>query len=101
MNQYIQVIPDEAVICRCERVSAGEIRRLIRAGYRDINEIKAITRAAMGACGSKTCNSLIHRLFRDEGITTSEITDQTRRPVFVETALKVFAGVKDGAEGER
>jgi len=99
MNQYVQVIPDEAVICRCERVSAGEIRRLIRAGYRDINEIKAITRAAMGACGSKTCNSLIHRLFRDEGITTSEITDQTRRPVFIEVPLKVFAVIQDEGQG--
>ncbi|HEY9078367.1 MAG TPA: FAD-dependent oxidoreductase [Anaerolineaceae bacterium] len=98
MNQYVQVIPDEAIICRCERVSAGEIRQLIRAGYRDINEIKAITRAAMGACGSKTCNSLIHRLFRDEGITTSEITEQTRRPIFIEVPLKVFAGITDKRE---
>jgi ferredoxin len=97
MNQYIQVIPDDAMICRCERVSAGEIRALIRAGYRDINEIKSITRAAMGACGSKTCSSLIHRLFRDEGITTSAITDQTRRPIFIEAPLKVFAGIQDDA----
>jgi sarcosine oxidase, subunit alpha len=91
MDQYVQVIPDDAIICRCERVSAGEIRKLIRSGYRDINEIKAITRAAMGACGSKTCNALIHRLFRDEGITVSEITEQTRRPVFIEVPLHVFA----------
>lgn len=100
MDQYVQIIPDEAVICRCERVSAGEIRRLIQAGYRDINEIKAITRAEMGACGSKTCNSLIHRLFRDEGITNSEITDQTRRPIFIEVPLKVFAGGIDNLKEE-
>ena len=53
-----------SIICRCERVTAGEIRSLIRAGSRDINEIKALTRAGMGACGGKTCTPLIRRLFQ-------------------------------------
>ena len=92
MNNYVQHITDDTVICRCERVTAGEIRALIRQGYRDLNEIKAITRAAMGACGAKTCHSLIFRLFRDEGIVLSEVTDTTRRPIFIEAPLKVFAG---------
>jgi hypothetical protein len=46
----------------------------------------------MGACGSKTCNALIYRLFREEGIPVSEITDSTKRPMFVEVPLGVFAG---------
>lgn len=93
MNNYVQHITDDTIICRCERVTAGEIRALIRQGYRDLNEIKAITRAAMGACGSKTCHALIFRLFRDEGIVLSDVTDTTRRPIFIEAPLKVFAGV--------
>jgi sarcosine oxidase, subunit alpha len=96
MNHYVQHIPDDTIICRCERVTAGEIRQLIRQGYRDINEIKAITRAAMGACGSKTCRSLIHRLFRDEGIFLTEVTDSTRRPISMEVPLKIFAGIDNG-----
>jgi sarcosine oxidase, subunit alpha len=98
MNHYVDHISDDTIVCRCERVTAGEIRALIRQGYRDLNEIKAITRAAMGACGSKTCHSLIFRLFRDEGIILSDVTDTTRRPIFIEVPLKVFAGM-DG-EGE-
>ncbi len=92
MNNYVQHIDDDTIVCRCERVTAGEIRKLIRQGYRDLNEIKAITRAAMGACGSKTCHALLVRLFRDEGIILSEVTDTTRRPIFVEVPLQVFAG---------
>ncbi|RPJ50564.1 MAG: sulfurtransferase, partial [Chloroflexi bacterium] len=98
MNNYVDHISDDTIVCRCERVTAGEIRALIRQGYRDLNEIKAITRAAMGACGSKTCHSLIFRLFRDEGIILSEVTDTTRRPVFIEVALKVFAGMNGEEE---
>jgi NADPH-dependent 2,4-dienoyl-CoA reductase/sulfur reductase-like enzyme/Fe-S-cluster-containing hydrogenase component 2/bacterioferritin-associated ferredoxin len=100
MNHYVDHISDDTIVCRCERVTAGEIRALIRQGYRDLNEIKAITRAAMGACGSKTCHSLIFRLFRDQGIILSEVTDSTRRPVFIEVPLKVFAGMDGESKGE-
>lgn len=95
MNQYVDHISDDTIICRCERVSAGEIRGLIRQGYRDLNEIKAITRAGMGACAAKTCHTLLFRLFRDEGIILSDVTDTTRRPLFIEVPLKVFAGITE------
>lgn len=92
MDHYVERLTDDVVVCRCERVTAGEIRALIRKGYRDVNEIKAVTRAGMGACGSKTCSALIRRLFRDEGIPDVEVVDGTRRPLFMEVPLAVFAG---------
>jgi len=92
LDRYVERLSDDTIICRCERVTAGEIRALIRQGYRDLNEIKAVSRAGMGACGAKTCRALIHRLFREEGISPSEVIDQTVRPLFVEVPLGVFAG---------
>jgi sarcosine oxidase subunit alpha len=92
MDYYVKHIADDTIVCRCERVTAGEIRALIRQGYRDINEIKAVSRAGMGSCGAKTCTSLIHRLFRDEGIAEGEIVDQRNRPLFIEVPLGIFAG---------
>ena len=86
-------LQDDAIVCRCERVTAGEIRRLIRAGCRDMNEIKAVTRAGMGSCGGKTCTPLIKRLFREEGISVSEVKENVKRPLFVEVPLGVFAGI--------
>lgn len=91
-------LPDEAMVCRCERVSAGEIRALIREGVRDLNEIKAVTRAGMGACGSKTCSSLILSLFRQEGVPLSAVTLNTRRPLAMEVPIGVFAGENAGDE---
>ncbi|MBW1976697.1 MAG: FAD-dependent oxidoreductase [Deltaproteobacteria bacterium] len=86
--------PDEAIICRCERVTAGEIRAAIRGGVRDMNQLKALTRAGMGACGSKTCRPMILRIFEEEGIDLSEVTDRTDRPLFVEVPLGVLAGMR-------
>jgi len=95
LDHYVDHIDDDTIVCRCERVSAGEIRQLINAGYRDINEIKAVSRAGMGACGSKTCAPLIHRLFREQGISINDIVDNTKRPLFVETPLSIFAGITE------
>jgi Fe-S-cluster-containing hydrogenase component 2 len=102
MDHYVERLTDDVVVCRCERVTAGQIRALIRKGYRDVNEIKAVTRAGMGSCGSKTCAALIRRLFRDEGIPDAEVTEGTKRPLFMEVPLGAFAGaVFAGAGGEQ
>jgi ferredoxin len=92
VHPYDQAIDNETIVCRCERVSAGEIRNLIAQGFRDINEIKTVTRAGMGACGAKTCNALIYRIFKEEGIPLDEVVDQTKRPLFIEVPLGIFAG---------
>lgn len=93
LEEVVERIPDDEVICRCERVTAREIRELIRVGVRDVNHIKAVTRAGMGACGAKTCTNLIARLFREQGIDLSEVTENVQRPLFIEVPLGVFAGV--------
>ena len=61
-------------------------------------EIKAVSRAGMGACGSKTCNTLIYRLFREAGIPANEVIDNTRRPMFMEVPLGVFAAAEGNEE---
>ncbi|MCL4814755.1 MAG: FAD-dependent oxidoreductase [Vicinamibacteraceae bacterium] len=95
-EHYAPPSPDEEIVCRCERVSAGELRALIRAGVRDMNHLKAATRCGMGACGGKTCPPLIRRLFREEGVPDEEVAELTRRPLFMEVPLGVFAGVVSG-----
>lgn len=82
---------DDAIVCRCERVSLGTIRKAIRSGITDLNQLKAVTRAGMGACGSKTCSGLLMSIYRSEGISADKITGFTKRPLFVEVPLGVFS----------
>ena len=88
-------LPDEAIVCRCERVTAGEIRKWIRQGETDVNQLKALTRVQMGACGGKSCPPLINRIFHEEGISPDQITQGTQRPLFVEVPLGIFANIKE------
>lgn len=98
--EHPALLSDDAYICRCERVKAGEIRDLIRRGVRDINQIKAVTKASMGACGGKTCLNMIKRMYLAEGVPLSEVTETPVRPVFIEMPVRVLANLAED-EGER
>lgn len=91
---------DKTIICRCERVTLGEVRRAIRSGVRDLNQLKAVTRAGMGACGAKTCSAILLGIFRSEGVDLKTVTPFSRRPLFVEAPLGVFSGVKGRTEAD-
>ncbi len=90
----------EQMVCLCERVKEDNVRELIKKGVTDINQIKALTRAGMGACGSKTCDRLIKQVLRSENIPMDSITPNTNRPTFVEVPLGAFAGEKLGGKDE-
>ncbi len=85
-------LADDAVICRCEKVTAAEIKAALNNGIRDLNELKVMTRAGFGACGGKTCKPLLIRLYRELRIPEEEISQLTERPLFAETELGFFAG---------
>lgn len=90
--------PGDTIVCRCERVPAEALRALVRQGHRDLNEIKVLTRAGLGACGARTCGPLVHRIFREEGVAAGDIGEPRRRPPLIEVPLGVLAGaVREGA----
>lgn len=51
-------IPDGTVVCRCEEVTAGEIRRAAAEGSDEHRSMKIVTRAGMGLCQGRICGSV-------------------------------------------
>jgi sarcosine oxidase subunit alpha len=94
-TDYCRSLDDDVIICRCERVTAGEIRRLIRQGVTDLNQLKVL-RCGMGACGGKTCQSLILRLYQEEGIDLCDVIRFSQRPMVAEVGLGLLAGEESG-----
>ncbi len=48
--------PDELVVCRCENVTAGELRTTVReTGADEMNRLKALCRVGMGRCQGRSC----------------------------------------------
>jgi sarcosine oxidase, subunit alpha len=93
------IAPDDAILCRCERVSLGEVVSFIRENEaRDVNQLKAI-RAGMGSCGSKTCAPLYAAAFRAAGVEPADFAEGRLRPLEMELPLGVLA--ERGAAPER
>jgi Fe-S-cluster-containing hydrogenase component 2 len=80
-------LPDEAIVCRCERVTVGELLAFIRENeVRDLNQLKSI-RAGMGACGSKTCSVLYPAVLRKAGLDPATVALASLRPLNQEAPL--------------
>jgi len=76
---------DELVVCRCEHISAGQLRRTVReTGADDINRLKALSRVGMGRCQGRMC-----------GVAATEILAQAcGRPVGEVGRLRGQAPIK-------
>jgi NADPH-dependent 2,4-dienoyl-CoA reductase/sulfur reductase-like enzyme len=49
-------LPDDTIVCRCECISAGELRACVRdKGSREVNRAKAFGRVGMGRCQGRYC----------------------------------------------
>ena len=47
---------DDLIVCRCEEVTAGELRACARdTGAHELNRLKAFTRIGMGRCQGRMC----------------------------------------------
>jgi NADPH-dependent 2,4-dienoyl-CoA reductase/sulfur reductase-like enzyme len=57
---------DDTPICRCEEVSAGQVRAAIRSGAAELDALKTWTRVGQGACQGRTCGPLLARLVARE-----------------------------------
>lgn len=62
------VAPQEAatIACRCEEVTAGEVRALARQGCVGPNQLKAFSRCGMGPCQGRLCGLTVVELIAEE-----------------------------------
>jgi NAD(P)H-nitrite reductase large subunit len=90
--------PDDAVIiCRCEEITKGEIRRAVFDGMRTVNEVKRYLRVGMGLCQGQTCGRLIRKIIaRELGVNPDELPTPTPRSPVRPLAMEIYAndGVK-------
>ena len=65
---------DDTIVCRCEEVTAGQIRQSIAVGATGPNQLKAYRRCGMGPCQGRLCGLTVTELMADErGKTPEEI----------------------------
>ncbi|WP_434557753.1 FAD-dependent oxidoreductase [Pseudomonas sp. Z4-20] len=61
---------DDLMICRCEEVSVGDIRRVVGEGHWEINRVKAHCRVGMGRCQGRMCGAAAAEIIARESART-------------------------------
>jgi NADPH-dependent 2,4-dienoyl-CoA reductase/sulfur reductase-like enzyme len=51
----VRALPDDAVVCRCENVTAAAVRESAGVGGSEANRVKALSRVGMGRCQGRYC----------------------------------------------
>lgn len=56
---------DDTLVCRCEEITAGELRRTVDEGCRGPNQAKAFCRAGMGPCQGRLCGLTVSQVIAE------------------------------------
>ncbi len=91
---------DDLIVCRCEEITAGEIRQAVRDGARTVDQVKRLTRAGKGLCQGRTCRSLVERIIAQEtGQQLADMAYPNNRPPVRVVTLGLLA--QDSSENEK
>lgn len=85
-GEFQKMPGDDTVVCRCEEVTQGQIRRAVHDGMVTLTEIRRYLRAGMGLCQGQSCGKLVRRIVANElkmpqSAFSAEVSRAPMRPV--------------------
>lgn len=90
--------PDDAtLVCRCEEITAGDVRKAAKLGAPGPNQLKAFLRAGMGPCQGRMCGLTVTEvLAAAHGTSPAEIGAYRIRPPLKPLSLAELADMETG-----
>jgi NADPH-dependent 2,4-dienoyl-CoA reductase/sulfur reductase-like enzyme len=89
----------ETVLCRCEEVSVGDIRKAIaELGVSDSRSAKSLTRVGMGMCQGRVCGQAVAEFIAQEcsrKVLLKDLQGGAKRPVITPIPLGLLADGSD------
>lgn len=92
-KQANRVPADDVVVCRCEEVTAGDIRGFVKLGCHGPNQAKAFGRCGMGPCQGRQCGLTVTEVIAEaRGVAPAEVGYYRIRPPIKPVSLGELAG---------
>ena len=89
-----RVPADDVIACRCEEVSAGELRRMVTLGCTGPSQTKAFARCGMGPCQGRLCGLTVTEVIAQErGASPAEVGYYRVRPPIKPITLEELAAL--------
>lgn len=86
------LVTDDTVLCRCEEVTAGEVRAALQAGITQLDALKTCTRLGQGLCQGRFCGPLVADFVaREADCTAADVGAYTIRPPIKPIPLEAIA----------
>lgn len=96
---FVPGADDDMLICRCEEITKGEIRKAVHEGMWTMTEIRRYLRTGMGLCQGQTCAKLVKGVVaRELGVAPAELEPATSRVPMRPIEMRIFA--KEAEEGQ-
>jgi NAD(P)H-nitrite reductase large subunit len=88
---------DDAIVCRCEEITAGRVREAVSLGCLGANQLKAFTRAGMGPCQGRMCGATVCEVIADaRGVPVETVEPYRLRFPTKPLTLGELASLHDG-----
>jgi NADPH-dependent 2,4-dienoyl-CoA reductase/sulfur reductase-like enzyme len=84
---------DDVLVCRCEEVTAGDVRRFVELGCQGPNQAKSFGRCGMGPCQGRLCGLTVTEVIADaRKVSPATVGYYRIRPPIKPLALGELAG---------
>ena len=95
IGEFIPAKDDDILICRCEEITKGEIRRAVHDGIFTMEEMRRYLRNGMGLCQGQTCGKRVKNIMaKDLKLSPLELEPETSRAPMRPIEMEIYA--KDG-----
>lgn len=92
IGPYVEAEDDGMLVCRCEEVTKGEIRKAVHEGIFTIEELRRYLRSGMGLCQGQTCGKLVKGIVaRELGVAPSEVEPASFRAPMRPIEMEILA----------
>lgn len=96
---FVEEPDDELLVCRCEEVTKGEIRKAVHEGIFTLEEMRRYLRSGMGLCQGQTCGKLVKAIMAKElKVSPAEVVPASSRAPMRPIEMCILA--EDGGDGD-
>ena len=99
LGPYVPGPDDDMIVCRCEEITKGEIRRAIHEGMYTMTEIRRYLRAGMGLCQGQTCSKMVRQIVAKE----LQVSPDTLEPATARAPMRpveMWVLAREGGEAD-
>ena len=92
IGSFIPEADDDMLVCRCEEITKGQIRKAVHQGIFTIEELRRYLRCGMGLCQGQTCGKLVKSIVsRELKVSPTEVEPASSRAPMRPIEMEILA----------